>query len=401
MSDKFIRNYILTIGKALSFFQDEVRQEAVANVSESKIRGFSLKDRINYENTFTNKIFLADKFDVNSFDGVEITDLHITFHIEDGEGKNPSHISIYNLSDEAVKLLEQSGKNKATVQLRCGYITDKELPIVFLGEVDNIIESYEGPTRITKLLVRAGSTNIQNAYSVRAYKRGTTVEQIIKDLISDMKLPYGTVYLPRVGENSLAINKNFYAYGKTEDILKAICDNYNLIYSVARTAIVNVVPRKQEDDTSNTQYNPRRQVVGSDAGYAANIGNQAKSREELLKQSVDVFDNYLPERKGYKINRQVAFTVTSDDGTLIGSPTIENGTEARLEGEAGGAEHIRFKTLMNAQLQVGKLVAIDSPLVKGVYKIEKLIFIGQFEGTDWYTEAVATLDGSWKVEKSS
>ena len=56
---------------------------------------------------------------------------------------------------------------------------------------------------------------------------------------------------------------------------------------------------------------------------------------------------------------------------------------------------------MNAQLQVGKLVAIDSPLVKGVYKIEKLIFIGQFEGTDWYTEAVATLDGSWKVEKSS
>lgn len=399
MADKFIRNYVLTIGKAFSFFEDEVRQTAVANLSESRIRGFTLEDRIEYENTYTNQIFLADKFNAESFNGVEITDLHITFHIEDGEGKSPSHITIYNLSDNAVKLLEQSGKNKATVQLRCGYITDKELPLVFLGEVDNIIESYEGPTRVTKLLVRAGSTNIQNAYSVRAYKRGTSLEQIIKDLISDMKLPYGTVYLPRVGENSLAINKNFYAYGKTEDILKAICDNYNLIYSVARTAVVNVVPRKQDDDTSNTEYDPRRRVTGSDAGYAANIGRQAKSREQFLKESIDSFDNYLPERKGYKINREVAFTVSSEDGTLIGSPTLENGTEARLEGESGGAERIRFKTLMNAQLQVGKLVALESPLITGVYKIEKLIFVGQFEGQDWYVETVATLDGSWKVEK--
>lgn len=399
--DKFIRKYELTVGKALSFYEDETRTTAFADESDTKIRGFSLKDRLAYEDTFTNKIFLAERFNAEDFDGVVIRSLNMEFFIEDGEGANPSYITIYNISDNARKLLEKVGKNNATVQLKCGYVSDtgegKELPLVFLGEVESISETFEGSTRKTKITVKAGSSNIKNAYSVRTYKAGTPLDTIIKDIASDLKIPYGVVYLPRVGENSIALDKNLYAHGKSLDVLKAICTDYDLVMSIARTTALNIFPRKFEDNVSKTEYDPRRKVTGSDAGYAANLGQKEAITK---KQAIDSTDNYFPERKGYKINKSVGFLISSDDNTLIGSPVLENGVDAQMENESGGETRIKFKTLMNGKLKVGTLVELRSRFYSGVYRLEKITYRGQYEGQEWYTECLASLDGSWKVEKS-
>lgn len=399
-NDRFIRKYKLTIGTPLSFYSSDVAETPFADISESKIRGFSVEDRIKYENNFTNSRFLYDKFSTDSFNAIEIEDLHIDFHIEEAEGEDTSYITIYNASEKTLGYFKNIGKLPTAVKLECGYITDKELPLIFQGEATHIVDKFEGATRQTKIIVKSGASNIKEAYSIRAYKKGTTLEKIVKDLISDMKLPYGTVYIPRVNENAIAIDRNFYANGKTWDTLKTLVGQFDLKVLIARTA-VNVFPSSGTDQLkpANNEVNYQQDLL-STRGFSSNLidTREIVSRQQRIQQEIDAVDNRFPERKGYKLTTEQGILISNKDSTLIGYPAQENGNSVSLELQGSPQERIRIKTLMNGSLTVGKKIALESRFYNGVYNIEKVIFKGQFEGQDWYVECVCALAESYSVK---
>jgi hypothetical protein len=305
------------------------------------------------------------------------------------------------LSDENRRFLDQVSEAKPVVKLECGYATDEVLPVVFQGEVLRVVEHFEGPTRITKLMVKAGASNIAESYSVKTYRSGTSLEVILKELISDMKLPYGTVYIPRVASNSIVIDKNFYASGKTIDIIKSLCDNYDLVLNVARVSVVNIFP-STSDDRLSSQPEPTPTDQLTERGFSSRLIDTQEigaSRADSIRKAINDFDNASPERKGYRINKDVGFLISSQDNTLVGYPALESGNEAQLENETKKGSRIRFKTLMNGFLEVGKRVSLQSRFESGVYVIEKLRYQGEFEGSDWYVDCTGVLVDDWTVSK--
>lgn len=70
-----------------------------------------------------------------------------------------------------------------------------------------------------------------------------------------------------------------------------------------------------------------------------------------------------------------AIVKVSPSTGLVGSPEL---------GEEGV---VTFRSLLQGQIRPGKRVILDSKAVKGTFKIQRVTYIGDTWGTDWYTEA--------------
>lgn len=326
MAEQFIHKYSLEFGQPISFYGLSSEQFSIVD-DNTRVVG-EIND---YMDSFPDQ-------------AVKLSKHNMSFQIDKSKdaGKE-STITIYNISDATRKFLEQTQGNNPSLLLRAGYETDVELPIIFKGEVITSSDVFQGNTRITTLQLKSGATNMKEAYTVKSYRAGTSVEDIIKYTVSDLKLPYGTLYFPKGNDVRIqTINKPVVINTPTKEFLRRFCADNGYKFWI-EDGTVNVLP-----------------------------------------------DNYVI-RSG-----EFVFDI-SVDTNMIGSPTISDTDVAATEKQSGNRSNIKVKTTLNGAYTIGAKVNVTSKFHNGVYEIVGIVHSGTFEGSDWYSDLELKAVDGWEV----
>ena len=155
--------------------------------------------------------------------------LHIKFDLEktDVSSNNTGTISIWNLNDEHVGILEQKD---CIVALYAGYGSTK--PLLFSGNVINPETSMESSDRKTDLDVVDGRVAVRDTYVSLSYVGETLLQTIFADCITQMGI---TCIYSQGATTLLAATKLPLGYafiGAAADCLTQLCNAYGLKWNI-------------------------------------------------------------------------------------------------------------------------------------------------------------------------
>lgn len=468
MTQRYLRKYKLTIGLPLTFYEgtvsseilttppERLAQRAVRNEQLAKaardLTNAELKlpvaivgtnfanvvgpnpnnnlldpDRRKYEAFLTDQKDLIEQVNVQQAKGSVIEQLNIAFDLAKGEDDTNNTITIYNASNDTVALLNQRGtKFNPVVTLEAGYENDSTLALAYKGEVVHYKDVWEGSTRITTLYVKAAPTAQKEAYTIRSYKKDTPVSQIVNDVIKDMRLNYGVLYIPEQDGTEIKVDKNYYVQCQSWEGLVNLCGQYELKATI-EDGKVNVTPKSlfrkgrsadQVEQFLNVGLKVDRttgevKLGGSvfNAGSLTGIPstsvppintNPFTPRPQTPAQTPQTFNDglvapFTVQRFDVQFDRTVAKAFNTASGSIIGSPVTEGGNSDSRERSQGKADVIKIKIFLDATMKESDVVSVESNNYTGIYRVNAIRHYGEYEGRDWYTELTLEALDSWVV----
>lgn len=260
----------------------------------------------------------------------------------------PVTITIYNVAPDTLQKI----KAESTIILQAGYETDKELPIIYAGQVIKIKPSKAGPDRLLQLVCSEGYTVQKNVRFNKSFPPGNTYKQILDNLISEA-VEYG---IPLGG-----------------------------FYTTPQTTSKDLPP-----STSTT-----RLEIKPSSGFLAE-GNLMLSISKLCEQIG--FRCYLAlgklyvEPKEYAKNLEV-IKITPD--LIIGEVQPEKDTSKSLTGGTTNKIGVKVRTFLDGRINLAKKIHIVEGDYKGYYDIDSVSHNLNYEGGDWSTtiDLVDVTDG--------
>ncbi|AUR86377.1 hypothetical protein NVP1084O_170 [Vibrio phage 1.084.O._10N.261.49.F5] len=240
---------------------------------------------------------------------------------------NSATITLYNLEDDAVQYLVQNADNSLAAFLRLGD-NASGLKTVFQGIVQKVVDSFPMETRTTAITISDAGMNIKNAYSVRAWPRGTKYSEIATDLISDLKLPIGT--LCKI-DDELDTPENF--MGSTYQMIDQMFGKKGYKVSVVN-GYVNILPKNARLPFEASFLTPETGLIG-------------------------------------EVSNVVDLTAT---GVVVGDSETDR---------------IQFECLIDGSLLPEQTVYVQQGKFDGAYKIKDVVFKGDYEGNQWTCDVVA------------
>ena len=305
------------------------------------------------EGLFPNEIQVSEQnplFDINyylkSLEGkaVLLTEHNISFRIRKSKDVGEeSTVTIYNMSDKTRAFLDKwlGSTAEPPLLLKAGYETDSSLPLLFQGNVVSVKEEYNGHTRATTVSLRSGTQAIKEAFTTRSYRAGVRASDVIRDLVTDLRLPRGTL---KFADNEKSSDKPIVAQGNTVDFLRRFskANGYNVWIE---DGTINVIPQN----------------------YA--IANTSDK----------------------------ALNVSSAIGNLLGSPAITNTGTEKTENQNGIRQALTIKLTLHGNVKIADKINLTSKYHNGVYGVEGITHNGDYEGNNWTTELeIVPIDG-WEV----
>lgn len=252
-----------------------------------------------------------------------LTNHHIEFTINKDNTKNPnsSEITLTNIPEELVMYLEQYKSQQLAVRFEAGY--EDNLIEIFKGTIDNVEDDFKDVTRKTKLTLGDATVNTTESFSQRSYPRNSSVDQVVRDLVSDMGLGVGYI------ENTnrvLKLSKSY--HGQPYRLLDKIARDNNMSFSIQNNNVYMVSVDKKLPTTSA--------ILSRETGL---IGTpEVISKKDGVSQK----DNKTPT-----------------DG-------------------------LRVTCLLDGNILPESTIYVDSGRFTGAYKVIKMTQQGSYEGTEWY-----------------
>lgn len=268
---------------------------------------------------------------------------NIEFEVKKDNSKEPNkgYVTIYNLSDSAVSYLDANQRESLAVILEAGF--DGQNEVLFSGTVEFVQDNWEGNTRTTKMILGDATNNLMTAKTSRSYKKGTPLDTVLNDLISDLKLPVGRVV--KFGAQTLQYSMAF--SGNASSNLDRLAKNTGSTFSVQDGAVYWTKVGKR---FARAVYEISAESGMHDSPSPQNP-EPAKRRLEKKKKSKSKKKN-TPKTSG-QIKEDAGLTVTTElNGAIIPESTIY----------------------------------LKSKKYTGFYKVVALTHKGQLEGGDWTTE---------------
>lgn len=370
-------------------------------------------------------------FASNNYSFRRITNHQITFDIDknqDGGGEDSSNslkITVYNLSDQTIGYLEQVSGKKPYVRLRAGYVDN--LKTIFKGNVEKVEDDKVSESRKTVIHVSDGGPAVKEALSFRSYPKGTNVDDIFTDLMSDLGLPRGSV--SELG-SPLVTNKPLYFTGNTARALTRLAKSLGLHFSVQDmtinlvspvqseyylaavvspdTGLIGAVSFLDENSTKTTSQNTKEEEVTvpeQDVNEEVFLDN-LRSNEFFIRYSDVLFGSL---EKGLAVARdyfQGLYSSIPHPLTLVLAEVLNDTREEQQQGGNGSESSqasgdsaeprrgIKFRSLLNGSIKPNRLVAVEVPDRQGnrrrsFYKAIKVKHTGNYEGNTWYTDVEA------------
>ena len=263
--------------------------------------------------------------------------LKINFQIEKDTTKesNKSKLEIYNLSESSRKAIEVADNE---VEIYAGY--EDGAVLCFRGTVTYGYTKDSGTECITSLDLADGTVALRDSYCSLSYAPGTSAKTIIQRCATEMGVP--VVYGDDVGE--LENYKNGFSFiGQAPECLTEVCNALGLSWSIQNN-ILNII------------------LAG---GTATNRGLVFSAESGLVG---------LPERivqAEYKSNKT--------------NPKRKAKQKAKKE-EPRKKAGWRIETLLVPSVNPGDMVKVESRIITGWFRVEKVRHSGEYNGQRWNSE---------------
>jgi len=275
-----------------------------------------------------------------------IRDLHIDFSIKKDNSKEPNkgYVTVYNLSDEVVNYLGANQRESLAVLLKAGYNDEEKL--IFSGTVEFVEDNFPNETRETKFILGDGTLNLTTATTARSYRKGTPVNNVLNDLITDLKLPKGRV----VDFGSDTIDHSMAFTGNASQNLANLAKNTGSTFSVQDGAVYWT---REGSRFSNVMFEISEEggMVGTPTVKQPSAAKKALKAKAKAKAGVK--PKASKKKKEHDIKEDVGLTVT---------------------------------TLLNGAILPESTVYLNTRYHKGFYKVAELTHKGGYESGDWTTE---------------
>ena len=252
--------------------------------------------------------------------------LHIKFDLEktDVTSNNTGTISIWNLNDEHVGILEQKD---CMIALYAGY--GSNMPLLFSGTVTNPETSMESADRKTDVDVVDGRVAIRDTYVSLSYTGDTLLYAVINDCITQMGITcvYGEKALALITATKIPLGFAF--LGAAAECMTQLCNAYGLKWSI---------------------QNGVCQVCGQD-------------------EAISVQAYVLNESSGLiGVPKRIALSAESKT-----ADTTKKNTTYGYEVEY----------FLNAAINVNDLVQLESQKASGVFRVKNIKISGDNMENDW------------------
>lgn len=262
------------------------------------------------------------KTQVESGSEFVLTTHNISFSISktNTPSNNTCEITIYNSSNDLVNYLQNNAGGSSFVKLSVAY-GDQPLKELFIGAIQKMADEFTTTDRKTRLICSDGYANLKEKRTARSYRKGTTFSKIVDDMVKDLGLPKGTI-LPPDGELKASRSYN----GPLRDIMTNIAKDINYNFSVQDGRVV-MVP-------FNYSSGPNVKLISSSSG-------------------------------------------------MIGSPSSLDTSAGQLKNNKESKKGVKVKVLIDAAVRPESFIVIESRAYNGTFKVNKINFSGEYEGSDW------------------
>lgn len=256
------------------------------------------------------------------------TVLKMVFNIEKTRGSDPNKakLSIWNLSAASRAKLQE--KN-CDVVIEAGYVD--YVNQIFKGTMDFATNTREGTDWITTLEVGDGSKETKQSRINESFKAGTSAGQVLKKAAESLGLDTGNLLDVVNGDGARSLLKQWVSgkvvSGKSSDVLDDISKSLGLDWSI----------------------------------------------QDRKLQFIDKGIRKAGESQTVVTTKDPAVPLKPSKG-LIGSPEV---------GEDG---IVKARSLLNGELFPNRKIDLESLLIKGAYRIEKVVHDGDTGGGNWYSD---------------
>lgn len=122
-------------------------------------------------------------------------DLYIDFDIDKDldEESNEATLTIHNLSDTTRAKLVDSTNQYAPIEIYLTPYTSTEHVLAFKGEIETVKNKFMRPGHETSIVCTSQNENHRSFYFGKTYSKGTTIEDILNDMIAEINLPKGDI----------------------------------------------------------------------------------------------------------------------------------------------------------------------------------------------------------------
>lgn len=261
--------------------------------------------------------------------------LNIGFNISKDltQQTNKGTITIYNLSDETAKLVEQ---DDAIVELEVGYAEDVGLRRIFIGYITEVKTSFSNGERKTEISASDGQIAIRNCVVALSYAGNVSRKKVIDDVAQEMGLNVN--YAPDCEFESFP--KGFSFVGAGRACMDKVCIGSKLSWSIQNN-MIQVIKAGGTTKIQAIKLTAASGLIGSVESVLKAAFIVAKDNSKTSKQT----NKRKSRKQGYKV-----------------------------------------KCLLQPTLSPGDLVYIESKLATGWFKCDKLTHTGEYMGNNWYTD---------------
>lgn len=270
--------------------------------------------------------------------------LNLEFDIKKDNSKEPNkgYVTVYNLSDETVSYLDANQRESIAIILYAGYNGDEKM--LFSGTVEFVEDRWNGAERVTKFILGDGTLNLATAKTARSYRKGTALDTVLNDLISDLQLPKGAI-IPFGSGNTLQYSMAF--SGNASENLNILAKNTGSTFSVQDGAVYWT---KEGQRFKQTVFE-----ISEETGMR---GSPTPKNPEPAKRRL--------EKKSKRKSK----------------PKDTRKTSAEIKEDAG----LTVETLLNGAILPETSIYLKSKKYTGFYKVVYLKHKGQRASGDWVTE---------------
>lgn len=289
----------------------------------------------------------------NRGNAYEIKDLHIDFSIKKDNSKEPNkgYVTVYNLSDEVVNYLDTHQRDSLAVMLRAGYNGDEKL--IFSGTVEYVEDTFPEETRQTKFILGDGTLNLTTATTARSYRKGTPLNSVLNDLVTDLKLPKGRVV--DFGTQSTTHAMAF--TGNASQNLANLAKNTGSTFSVQDGAVYWT---REGSRFGNVMF----EISEAGGMVGTPTPKQPSSAKKLIKSKAKAAAKAAAGEK----------------------PKAPSKSKKKKEHDIREDVGLTVSTLLNGAILPESTVYLNTKSHKGFYKVAELTHRGGYETGDWITE---------------
>ena len=248
--------------------------------------------------------------------------------IGDSSSSNTGKITLWNLADETLRLLEQED---CLIELRAGYGDD--LPVIMGGSLTCFETETNGADRQTTIEFVDSFTSARDTTVSLSYSGVVNGEKIVRDVAQEMGCEV------KLSPKAKMIDfKNFAFVGTGKTLIGRLCDRSKLRWSV-QNGIVQICAL--DEPLTMAAY-----VLSADSGM---IGSPKPFFESASTSSK--------------------------------SSTSKNASSNTTKRKAKKGIEVTY--CLNGHIQIDDYVKVESREDKGNYRASKIRFIGDTEGDDW------------------